>query len=557
MQLRKDKCAIQDCLNTITSENALISQWHFTGSKSEGLVLAGSDLDYMLELNDVLGIHVSESVQQFFQSSNSNKFLLEPDDTYQGFALLKCIFVEHNFRFSLQSLCSDNDDKYLGGESFMPQWKSCQSDGLYTNIQGPSLESWSKCQDKSAIGTDMVPSIRCHFWPSTAMEWIDRPRHCGWPSLRDINTIVSYGFHLVAVGHHFSPRKSLQWRISFSIAERTLVWSFNHTQIQCYAVMKLILKEFIKVQSSESTKGVLCSYFIKTFLLWQYEDTDLSFWQSKNLRGCILYLLREFSICIREGALRHYFIPTFNLLEVKLTGDAKRELLQLFDIVVQCDMALLSKCSSLVDVWSRFIICRDSNKSEITQTRARQRLNYEGNLIAEVYDFQRLIHIFMLGFTPNYKLFRFEHTISEILNLLQKNLVKSSLGTFVLRGLYCAVFKDQVYYSQQENKSFYHLLGSVLRNVNMLGNDISSSRLWCATVLQQTGKYDAALGIINNVLSAIPPYALYVTSGIYSQARVKSSDVCKLLYKDSLLTREINPYREGKTSMAIRYFYRS
>ena len=135
----------------------------------------------------------------------------------------------------------------------------------------------------------------------------------------DREEIVGFGFHLVAVGHHLSPMKEVQWRISFSIAERTLVWSFNHTQIQCYAFMKLILKEFIKVNSTENTKGVLCSYFIKTFLFWQFEETDQSFWQKKNLRGCLVFLLREFYKCIKEGVLCHYFIWKFNLLEVKLT----------------------------------------------------------------------------------------------------------------------------------------------------------------------------------------------------------------------------------------------
>ena len=345
------------------------------------------------------------------------------------------------------------------------EWKSIhQTDVLFTNIQGPSLETWYKHEDCSRIGTDLVPSIRCQFWPSTAMEWIDRPRHYGWPSLRDINTIVSFGFHLVAVGHHLSPMKSLQWRISFSIAERTLVWSFSHTQIQCYAVMKLMLKEFIKVKSSEGTKGVLCSYFIKTFLFWQYEETDPTFWQSRNLRGCILYLLREFSKCIREGVLWHYFIPTFNLLEVKLTRDAKEELLQLFDIVAHYDMAIMSQCPSLVDVWSCFLRYQDINQSEriIMQIQARQRFDNERILIHEVNYHQ----IFIQGVIKGYPLDSiYEYIIPGMFDLLQSNLVKSPLAIFVLRELYCSVFKGQVYCLQQGNKLHYHLIGKSFRNV--------------------------------------------------------------------------------------------
>ena len=555
VQLRKDKCAIQDCFK-ISIDGTSGMQIHFTGSKSEGLELTGSDRDFMLDINNVIDIHVSESVQQLFKSSKPNKFLLVPDNEYPGFALLKCVFKAHHFRFSLHSLRSDNDDKYFGSESFMLKWKSYEPDEFRSNSQGPSLESWCRDDDISEIGTDMVPSIRCQFWPSTAIKWIDRPRHYGWPSLRDINAVVSFGFHLVAVGHHLSPRKPMQWRISLSIAERSLVWSFNHTQIQCYAVMKLILKEFIKVNSSEDTKRVLCSYFIKTLLFWQYEETDSSFWQSKNLHGCILYLLCEFSKCIEEGVLRHYFIPTFNLLEVKLTREAKRELVQLFDIVVQYDIAILSQCSSMAVVWSNFLRLQDNNQSNIIQIRARQKLVQEFILIGEVNHFQcDILYYIVHGniidsinlHTP--RVYRFEHIIPAILNLSQKNFVKSSLATFVLRGLYGAVFKVQANCIQQGNKAHYHLLGKVFRNINMLGNDISSSRLWCATVLQQTGKYGAALGVINSVLSAIPPYALY-----YSTYRIKNSDVSKLLYKDTLLTRESNSLNRAKQAWLFDIF---
>ena len=97
--------------------------------------------------------------------------------------------------------------------------------------QGPSREMWTIFDNINESGIDMVPSIRCQFWASAAMEWIHRPRHYGWPSLRDREEIVRFGFHLVPVGHPLSPMKEIQWRISFSIAERTLVCKCNAIQI--------------------------------------------------------------------------------------------------------------------------------------------------------------------------------------------------------------------------------------------------------------------------------------------------------------------------------------
>ena len=45
VQLRKDKCAIKDCLLSVTECSGIVRHWHFTCSKSEGLELAGVTLN--------------------------------------------------------------------------------------------------------------------------------------------------------------------------------------------------------------------------------------------------------------------------------------------------------------------------------------------------------------------------------------------------------------------------------------------------------------------------------------------------------------------------------
>ena len=84
-------------------------------------------------------------------------------------------------------------------------------------------------------------------------------------------------------------------------------------------------------------------------------DGLLSFWREDNFWECMKFLLLEFSKCIREGMLRHYFIPNFNLLSVKITPAAQFELLQLFDIVIESDIYILKDCGYLNTMWSCFI----------------------------------------------------------------------------------------------------------------------------------------------------------------------------------------------------------
>ena len=321
VKTRKNICVALECFLSLVpgSEHA-----YYTGSKAEGLDLLGSDEDFMYDVNTTYAINIYESLEDLFQSTCTHNFLMVTDNVPPGFVFLKCVSQIHN-RHLFHSLVNISNNMYLSSQLFVSSVPNFEPKGDTRRIQGPSVETCSKYNDKSASGIDNVFSIRCRFWPKSAAEWIDRPRHHGWPLLQDKEKIVEFGCHLVPIGHPTSPMKPLQWRISFSIAERTLVWSFNHTQMQCYAVMKLILKQFVKVKCSEENKDVLCSYFIKTFLFWQYEATEAPFWQAQNLNRCLIYLLHEFSKCIQTGVLRHYFIQHFNLLEIKLTSEAKQE----------------------------------------------------------------------------------------------------------------------------------------------------------------------------------------------------------------------------------------
>ena len=179
----------------------------------------------------------------------------------------------------LFNACQDmNNSLYLSSYLYVHNTRtffreSCPD--IETTIQGPSTEAWTPYMDRSQSGIDTVFSIHCSFWPHAATEWPTRSRRFPWPSQSDIKNIVDFGFHLVPVGHPHSDTNMMEWRISFSVAERTLVWSFNHIQMLCYAVIKLILKEFINPHCSPSCR-VLCSYFIKTSLFWEYEESDPS-----------------------------------------------------------------------------------------------------------------------------------------------------------------------------------------------------------------------------------------------------------------------------------------
>ena len=529
VKIRQDCCKIHDCTAPIYHEGI---NFYYTGSKAEGLDLPGSDDDYMFDINNVYDIEASESTEDLVQSTRANKFLIVTENVPPAFALLKCISLQN---LSLRrAIVNMSNNEYLSSREFLSSSTLLKSGTQTRRIQGPSIESWMEFEDTSEAGRDNVPSILCKDWPTAAAEWKARPRHYGWPSQHDKESIKAFGFHLVPVGHPLSTKKSLEWRFSFSIAERTLVWSFNHTQLQCYAIVKLILKEFVKAKCSERHKDVLCSYFIKTFLFWTFESTDPSFWNPTNLSGCIMYLLDEFYICIQAGILRHYFVPSFNLLDIKLTPDAQTELVSLFGKVREIGMPILGQCKSLSGVFSKFCWIENRRQSAMLLSEILRRRILYNDEFAMGYTAMALLGTLAEKQGPYEALFA---AFDRLTNVGHE---RTFCSDFVIRYVCSLVSTFKCFHCvQQGNKSVYFYMR--LLDKNSFRTDIASCKLRLSTFLLQMRDYCGSLRIINYVLSSVPPYAQY-----YSLCINLSNDLSQQLYVDTFYTQNSNIIKRAK-----------
>ena len=538
VKMRQDYCKIRDCGSSINSYSAHV----YTGSKAEGLNLPGSDKDYMMDINNLRNIAVSESTEDLVQSTRANKLLIVTDNAPPAFALLKCVGLDDQ---SLShAIINMGDNAYLSSQEYLSSLTSLNSETHMRRIQGPSIESWEEFEDTSKSGRDNVPSILCKDWPTAAAEWKDRPRHYGWPTQQDKEYIQTFGCHLVPIGHPLSAKRSLEWRLSFSIAERTLVWSFNHTQLQCYALMKLILKEFVKSKCTEKHKNVLCSYFIKTFLFWQFETTDTLFWQTTNLAGCLIYLLHEFYICIESGVLRHYFVPRFNLLDIKLTPDAQAELLYLFDKVREIGIPILGQCKSFARVFTKFCGTENVIQSAKRLPEIRRRSELYNDEFTMDFTTTELPDIFQKE--PDS--FPYELFLAALDRLTSEGHVTTFLSDFVIRRLCSLISTYKCYHCiQRGNKSVYYYMKSLDKNV--YGTDIASCKLWMATFMLQQRDFCSSLQTINDTLSSIPPYAIFYSGGI------NSSDYSKQLYIDTYCKDNSNIISRAKEAWLNDMFF--
>ena len=317
----------------------------------------------------------------------------------------------------------------------------------------------------------------------------------------------------------------MEWRISFSIAEKHLVWSFSHTQIQMYAILKLVLKEFIKVNCS-AINNVLCSYFIKTFLFWKFEETEKCFWRIENFRNCLRYLLDEFRKVLQCGILRHYFIRSFNLLEVKMTRDAQLELLQLYDMAIQYDVRIIEKCQSFKDIWKNFSNSMNNITGfENVQPRVNRCMYSSCNCSNGNFLISTKCMMHYVAYTFHNSIYNRDNKTVEQVKAMNKcsDTATTLLVSLLRRRCLLRHSLPQNTSRFESNKHFYILI----RLFDNLSVDIATGKIWTAILLLMKADYNMALTTINKLLSSITQYTLYCSEG-----RVVSKEHTKISYVD-------------------------
>ncbi|XP_052097275.1 uncharacterized protein LOC127732234 [Mytilus californianus] len=279
-----------------------------SGSKAEGLDLKGSDYDQMMQLT---AIRVCESLNNVQYDPEKVLIVMETNDTKPGFTKLKLVnklFLSFEI---LHDWCETvEEETYISSKRFLEQYLT---GGMI--IHGPCLST--------ADGEyDSAPCFRCNEWITSAQQWIHRSR-TAWPHDILVSSAVEYGVLFVPIGCKNSPNADLQWRISFSVTEKLLIHSFSHTQLLCYALMKIILKELIKPKHGD----LLCSYFLKTIMFWLSEEINPSEWKPENMMSCFYNCIKRLIYCVEYKLCLHYFITENNLFEDRFTDKEHKALL--------------------------------------------------------------------------------------------------------------------------------------------------------------------------------------------------------------------------------------
>ncbi|VDH98375.1 Hypothetical predicted protein [Mytilus galloprovincialis] len=453
-----------------------------SGSFGEGLEMRGSDLDIMI----VSYRHnvVYEDVQTCF-NPKMTYLLMETDDVKPCYTLLK---LEKNRSPKDFIFFEDqNDNQYFSSALF----KQCLLSDVTNTIHGP-------CLSNTTVELDLAVCLHCKTWIYPALQWITRSSN-SWPSNDIKQSIIKHGVLFVPIGVKGSPKEDIEWRVSFSVGEKLLINTFTHTQLLCYALFKIVLKDVVATYSEY--KDLLCSYFLKTIMFWLSEELPQSVWKPYNMIPCFMRCFNRLIYCVEHSVCLHYFIPDNNLFENKIEGRSRE--------------ILLEKLSTLYSYGWRCILFSDQIS----------------NFYVSIWNFQLEPRIFYVDDVNKI----LNSTFTNCNNLRFKTLsVQKTFENGLCQTLRCQQpsIKDVYKYfismcssghaqrvsldttlsnNKNLNKQYKSCLSTLLQNVY---HDAVSGWLMLASFFYKTKQYSKALYVIRYSISKCTPEKLFPYSTI-------------------------------------------
>src|SRR6218665_1875691 len=180
-------------------------------------------------------------------------------------------------------------------------------------IKGPAVQSKQHYDAEHSIARDAVVSMWCPQWPLEARDWPLRTRNNGWPTTTTICKVMQNGFHVVYAQHRSCRDDKYQFRLSFSFAEAILLQSWTKTQQIVYHLLRFFAKRELIQKDWPKEDEVLCTYHLKTLMLWSCEEKPPEWWDSSSAIAICCELLKKLLEWLKKGYCPNYFIPEANL----------------------------------------------------------------------------------------------------------------------------------------------------------------------------------------------------------------------------------------------------
>ncbi|VDI79280.1 Hypothetical predicted protein [Mytilus galloprovincialis] len=457
-----------------------------SGSLAEGLDLPGSDLDVMFLIKNV---DVIQNIRNIKHPIRNPTLVMELDNAHPGFTKLRLIADGQEELVKFECCESTTNGSYLSVKEFLLKINH-RLNRFKMSVHGP-------CISTSSQSIDLAVCLRSKSLPNSVIPWARRHRH-KWPPNFAIDEIVKYGCLLVPIGPRTISDNTLLWRLSFSVAEKQLVHSFNFTQLLCYGLLKLTLKRIIN--KNDSVKDLLCSYFLKTALFWVSEEVDIEIFKLLKLFHCFILCLDKLVLWIHNCYCPNYFIPKHNMFLGKIDQSNNKKLLSVLDSI---------KCGG-IDGLIKNLFPNESGNHNLFKTTSFMMLDFN------FYRIGKLIHgarnsyccYKLLQYVKYLQMFESSKFIIDVCEYLH--------GKYSQNAVQCLPPPTKICKTNTLHKRYHRHLQDGIRT------DSVSGWLLYASFYYVTGQYKVTLTLIDYVLSRCNEDMVYLSWDIVEKEYTNS-----------------------------------
>lgn len=218
-----------------------------------------------------------------------------------------------------------NEGKYLSNTKVIECYaRYAREKGRDLNIErnGPCVKS---------MNVDFAQGFKLCKITKEGNQWLDMMDSSNmerlWPSPLVIEKIKKLNCHVVSVGgsDQHVPGYSLNWRLSYTLWERELVFSFHDAQFFCFLYMKILNRKKLNEICHD-----VSSFHIKNVVFWESLECSQDLFQFENLRILIKQCLVRLQTAVKEKSLSHFIDKDRNLFETKFQVENDRQNLILF-----------------------------------------------------------------------------------------------------------------------------------------------------------------------------------------------------------------------------------
>lgn len=462
-----------------------------SGSQKEGLRLRGSDIDIMFWPSDYRVIW-DYSQSQLYTTQRQTMIICDSFQSPPGFYLLR-LPKEYAQLLLLPACVQMNGELYISSSKYKQ---------IIKKIFFPESTSHGPCCSGSIghVEYDIAKCFVCDFWPPSASSWIDRCH--SWPPPNVVNDVVKSGCHFVAIGHKLGNQADNEWRVSFSQAEHKLVYAMNHAQFITYGLLKLFLKEIINNGIRDEEK-LLCSYHIKTSILWAIQQSPLHQWCPQNILGGFWICFKLLLKWVYEGVCPNFFIPQNNIFLSESFIHKQKNLFRQLHGLYEKGIALLLYSPSIRIAMTK-VLCNP--RIQVYVHTAVSEVEFDVDLFHEIIE-SDILHPANLQHCM-IALLTAEHLLRSPLTQYQVVIVQKLITTI----LQCTAFLlSNMHTYTKGNKTMYiadtmscHMLKLAAR----FGN--ASGLLYLAMYYYKTLRYREALSVIEMTKAKLAkPHLMY------------------------------------------------